>query len=73
MIGKGTGDWDVPVGGMGAVTGALASAARNAGARLVTGAEVLSIDPDGSVRYRLGDDELAVRGGHVLATVAPRV
>ncbi|KDN86659.1 hypothetical protein KCH_15790 [Kitasatospora cheerisanensis KCTC 2395] len=28
VIGGGTGDWDVPVGGMGAVTGALADAAR---------------------------------------------
>ncbi|ANN19187.1 FAD-dependent oxidoreductase [Amycolatopsis orientalis] len=72
VIGNGTGDWDVPVGGMGAVTGALASTARAAGARLVTGAEVLSIDPDGSVRYRLGDEEIGVRGGHVLANVAPR-
>ncbi|WP_414945081.1 phytoene desaturase family protein [Amycolatopsis sp. cmx-11-32] len=72
VIGNETGDWDVPVGGMGAVTGALTSAARAAGARLVTGAEVLSIDPDGSVRHRLGDDEFTVRGGHVLANVAPR-
>ncbi|KFZ80708.1 FAD-dependent oxidoreductase [Amycolatopsis sp. MJM2582] len=72
VIGNETGDWDVPVGGMGAVTGALASAASSAGARLVTGAEVLSIDPGGSVRYRLGDDEFVVRGGHVLANVAPR-
>ena len=28
LIGGGTGDWDVPVGGMGAVTDALARAAR---------------------------------------------
>ena len=40
VIGGGTGDWDVPVGGMGAVTGELARAAREAGAELVTGAEV---------------------------------
>lgn len=73
VIGNGTGDWDVPVGGMGAVTGALASAARSAGARLVTGAEVLSIAPDGEVHYRLGDDEFAVCGGRVLANVAPRI
>ncbi|SFW90912.1 phytoene desaturase family protein [Amycolatopsis australiensis] len=70
VIGNGTGDWDVPVGGMGAVTGSLAAAAA-AGARLVTGAEVLSIDPDGEVRYRRDDAEHVVRGGHVLANVAP--
>ncbi|MEV4053770.1 NAD(P)/FAD-dependent oxidoreductase [Amycolatopsis sp. NPDC049688] len=71
VIGNGTGDWDVPVGGMGAVTGALAAAASAAGARLLTGAEVLAVDPDGEVRYRRDDTEFAVRGGHVLANVAP--
>ena len=50
MIGGGTGDWDVPVGGMGAVTGELARAAREAGAELVTGAEVTAVTPDGEVR-----------------------
>ncbi|MEV6876536.1 NAD(P)/FAD-dependent oxidoreductase [Amycolatopsis sp. NPDC051128] len=71
VIGNGTGDWDVPVGGMGAVTGSLVAVASAAGARLVTGAEVLSVDPDGEVRYRRDDTENVVRGGHVLANVAP--
>ncbi len=39
VIGNGTGDWDVPVGGMGAVTAALEGAARTAGAELFAGAE----------------------------------
>ena len=52
LIGGGTGDWDVPIGGMGAVTGALAAAAAGHGAEIVTGAEVYGIDPDGEVRYR---------------------
>jgi phytoene dehydrogenase-like protein len=43
VIGGGTGDWDVPIGGMGAVTAALARAARSAGAELVTNAGVLAI------------------------------
>ena len=47
VIGGGTGDWDVPVGGMGAVSGALAVAAQAAGARTVTDARVVSLDPDG--------------------------
>lgn len=72
VVGNETGDWDVPVGGMGAVTGSLAAVASGAGARLVTGAEVLSIDPDGEVRYRLDDAEHVVNAGHVLANVAPR-
>lgn len=45
VIGGGTGDWDVPVGGMGAVAGALEAAARSAGAELRTSAEVSAIDP----------------------------
>jgi phytoene dehydrogenase-like protein len=72
VIGNETGDWDVPAGGMGAVTGSLAAVARDAGARLVTGAEVLSIDPDGEVRYRLADEERVARAPWILANVAPR-
>ena len=37
LIGGGTGDWDVPVGGMGAVTDGLARAAVAAGAEIRTG------------------------------------
>lgn len=67
LIGGGTGDWDVPVHGMGAVTDALADAARKAGARLRTGAEVLAIDPDGTVT---GAD-FRVRAARVLVNAAP--
>ncbi|MDQ0894315.1 phytoene desaturase family protein [Agromyces ramosus] len=73
VIGGGTGDWDVPVGGMGAVSGELARAARAAGAELVTGAEVLAVDPDGRVRYRHDDAEHTVTAGTLLANVAPAV
>lgn len=73
VIGNGTGDWDVPVGGMGAVTGELEKAARQAGARIVTEAEVTGVTPDGEVRYRHGTDERIVTGRHVLANVAPWV
>jgi phytoene dehydrogenase-like protein len=71
VIGNGTGDWDVPVGGMGAVTRALAGAARAAGAELITGAEVVSITPDGEVTYRRGDEEHAAAARYVLANAAP--
>ena len=50
VIGGGTGDWDVPVGGMGAVTAALRDAALAAGAELRTGAEVTAVG-DGEVRF----------------------
>ena len=45
LIGGGTGDWDVPIGGMGAVSGALAAAAAGHGAEIVTGAEVYAHRP----------------------------
>jgi phytoene dehydrogenase-like protein len=55
LIGGGTGDWDVPVGGMGAVSGALAAAAADAGADIRTGVEVTAIDPaDALVGWRGG-------------------
>ncbi|TFD32335.1 NAD(P)/FAD-dependent oxidoreductase [Cryobacterium cryoconiti] len=73
VIGNGTGDWDVPVGGMGAVTGELEKAARQAGARIETDAEVTAITPDGEVRYRHGTVDRVVQGRHVLANVAPWV
>ncbi|MDF1477833.1 NAD(P)/FAD-dependent oxidoreductase [Leifsonia sp. H3M29-4] len=67
VIGGETGDWDVPVGGMGAVTGELARAARIAGAEIITGAEVTAITPDGEVTF--GDRTIAATW--VLANVAP--
>jgi phytoene dehydrogenase-like protein len=71
VIGGGTGDWDVPVGGMGAVTGELWRAAVEAGAELVADAEVTSVTPDGEVTYRRGDDEHRLAATTVLSGVAP--
>ncbi len=73
VIGGGTGDWDVPVGGMGAVTGALARAARAAGAELVTGAEVVAIDGDATavVVRDAGGAERTIAAGQVLVNAAP--
>jgi phytoene dehydrogenase-like protein len=67
VVGGGTGDWDVPVHGMGAVTDALAEAARRAGARIVTGVDVLAVDPDGTVAVA----DRAVRADRVLVNAAP--
>jgi phytoene dehydrogenase-like protein len=72
VIGGGTGDWDVPVGGMGAVTGAIASAASSAGARIVTRALVTAVDPEGTVAWTDGHgDERTAVAAHVLAGCAP--
>jgi phytoene dehydrogenase-like protein len=76
VIGNGTGDWRVPVGGMGAVTAELQRAARDAGADLVTGAEVVAAVADGrngEVTYRRHGAELTVAASYVLAGVAPAV
>ncbi len=77
VIGGGTGDWDVPVGGMGTVSAALADAARRHGATLLTSARATALDPgderrpaeveftDGEgLRHRVGADR-------VLAGCAP--
>ncbi|MEU1106781.1 NAD(P)/FAD-dependent oxidoreductase [Streptomyces tibetensis] len=75
VIGGGTGDWDVPVGGMGALTDALADAARAAGAVLATGHEALRIATDGrtaEVTYRTADGEGTVAARHVLVNASPR-
>lgn len=73
VLGGGTGDWDVPVGGMGALTDALARAAVGHGAEITTGAEVYAVEPDGLVRYRAGDKERLIRARFVLAGVTPAV
>jgi phytoene dehydrogenase-like protein len=76
LIGDGTGEWRVPVGGMGAVTAELARVARAAGAIIATRAEVIGVHADGhhaEVTYRAGEREHTVAAGHVLAGVAPAV
>lgn len=73
LIGGGTGDWDVPIGGMGAVSGALAAAATGFGAEITTNAEVYAIDPDGEVRYELDGEQHRVQAEHILAGVTPTV
>ena len=81
VIGGGTGDWDVPIGGMGAVSGALASAARTAGAELRVGAEVLGVESGSTgavtsgarVRWTDGANEFVDGARHVLVNAAPAV
>ncbi|MEU7410377.1 NAD(P)/FAD-dependent oxidoreductase [Streptomyces sp. NPDC042638] len=75
VIGGGTGAWDVPVGGMGALTDALAEAARAAGAVIATGHEAVRIDTDGhtaEVAYRTRDGHGVAAGRHVLVNASPQ-
>ncbi|MFC3689707.1 FAD-dependent oxidoreductase [Aquipuribacter hungaricus] len=71
VIGGGTGDWDVPVGGMGAVQAALAAAARAAGAGTVTGARVVSLDPDGRLVVDVDGTEQVLTADRVVWAGAP--
>ncbi|HWX52362.1 MAG TPA: NAD(P)/FAD-dependent oxidoreductase [Solirubrobacteraceae bacterium] len=74
VIGRGTGEWLVPVGGMGAITDALREAAERAGAQLRRGAEARAIAPfegGAEVRYREGDQERRAHAPHVLVGAAP--
>ncbi len=76
LIGNGSGEWRVPVGGMGAVTDALATAARNAGATIVTGAGVSGIESDGTeatVTWHDGTTWNSAACDWVLGNVAPWV
>jgi phytoene dehydrogenase-like protein len=76
LIGNGTGEWRVPVGGMGAVTDALAAAARTAGAELATGAEVTAIRSSqghAEVDVIHASETQTLRARFVLANVAPWV
>ena len=69
LIGGGTGDWDVPVGGMGSVTDGLARAAVKAGAEIRTSTRVLAVDPDGAVTWEGG----SARAATIHAACAPAV
>jgi len=86
VIGGGTGDWDVPIGGMGRVSGGLEAAARAAGASIITGVTVTRVTPDGEVTWqeRVGGlpfgspglpsgTELTAAFDLVLSAVAPHV
>ncbi|MGZ4167682.1 MAG: phytoene desaturase family protein [Solirubrobacteraceae bacterium] len=73
VIGNGTGHWDIPVGGMGALTGALADAARQVGADLRVGTPVTRIEASESGVAVQAADGAAWEGRHLLANVAPAV
>lgn len=76
LIGNGTGEWRVPVRGMGAVTDALSKAAVEAGAEILTGAGVSSIrgdDTGAEVTWHDGQRDHSVQAGMVLSNVAPWV
>lgn len=70
VIGGETGDWNIPVGGMGAVTASMRNAAERFGAELVSNAEVTSLTEDGKVTYQLNGETHEVQAEYVLANLA---
>ncbi len=87
LVGNGTGEWRVPVGGMGAVTGELERVAREAGVRILTGVTVNALeqvdeDPYGEeidteewpavhVVGEHADGPVEVRASYALSGIAP--
>ncbi len=75
LIGNGTGEWRVPVGGMGAVTDALHRAAVSAGAEIVTQAEIIAVNAHDQWTEVIWRDaqgrERGLTTGFALANLAP--
>lgn len=77
LVGRGTGEWLVPVGGMGALTDALVDRARAVGVELVTGVEITGLDERRAGVIAAGRDadgnQREWTADHVLAAAAPAV
>jgi phytoene dehydrogenase-like protein len=71
VIGNETGDWNIPIGGMGQVTDSLYKTAKNLGVTLLADCEVTAIDENGTVQYKKDEREQTVKGQFVLANVSP--
>lgn len=73
VVGNGTGEWRVPVGGMGALADALVVAARAAGVRIETGTPAAAVHEDETGVEVSTADGLRLAAGWVLAACAPSV
>lgn len=76
VVGGATGDWKVPLGGMGALVDALAAAASGAGAQLMTNAlatSVLTGSRRHTVAFRHKNSEHEVEATRVLVSAGPQV
>ena len=73
VIGNETGEWSIPVGGMGAVSESMAKRARELGAELKTDCEVLAIDDTRTVKYIEGGQTKTLNARYILANVSKPV
>jgi phytoene dehydrogenase-like protein len=70
VIGGETGDWNIPVGGMGAISKSMRLAAERLGAELIENAEVIKISEDGEVTYLYQNQENKITAEFVLANIS---
>ncbi len=70
VIGNETGEWSIPVGGMGAVTSSMAERARHFGAELRADCEVLSIDGERRVTFLEQGQTKSLTAKYLLANVS---
>lgn len=76
IIGRETGEWCVPVGGMGSLTASLEEVALKSGVKIISSARVHRVEPDernGSVHFETGTGEQTVEARYVLCNAAPSV
>ena len=71
VIGNETGDWNIPIGGMGQVTDSLYKVAKHLGVTLLADCDVSSIGEDNTVVYSQQGTQQSIQGNYVLANVSP--
>ena len=71
VIGNETGDWNIPIGGMGQVTDSLYKVAKQSGVTLLADCDVSSIGQDNTVIYNQRGNQNSIQGKYVLANVSP--
>jgi phytoene dehydrogenase-like protein len=71
VIGNETGDWNIPIGGMGQVTDSLYKVAKQLGVTLLADCDVSSISEDNTVVYSQQRNQHSIQGKYVLANVSP--
>jgi phytoene dehydrogenase-like protein len=71
VIGNETGDWNIPIGGMGQVTDSLYKVAKQLGVTLLADCDVSSIGQDNTVFYSQQGNQQSIQGKYVLANVSP--
>jgi phytoene dehydrogenase-like protein len=71
VIGNETGDWNIPIGGMGQVTDSLYKVAKQLGVTLLADCDVSSIGEENTVVYSQQGNQHSIQGKYVLANVSP--